>query len=189
MVLGQDEPPEKEGDMLVRMRCCHLEHKGEAWTLDLGDDRAEIRDAAGNVRGEYTSAEAAEQFLLPSFSESIKQLRAPIDGELWYFDVPRDGLKQIKAYLDRAVVAVGPEAIRAVRNQALRDCLIGLGGVLVGTVLTVGSYLRAAQNPDGGGYVITYGLILFGLIMLGKGVYGFLRYGRLQKLSPRDEKG
>jgi hypothetical protein len=171
------------------MRCCHLEHKGEAWTLDLGDDRAEIRDAAGNVRGEYTPTEAAEQFLLPIFSESVKQFRALIDGELWYFDVPRDGLQQIKAYRDRAVVTVGPEAVRAVRNQALRDSLIGLGGVVAGVVLTVGSFLRAAQNPDGGGYVITYGLILFGLVMLGKGVYGFLRYGQLQKLSQVNKDG
>jgi hypothetical protein len=170
------------------MRCCHLKHKGEMWILDLGDDRAEIRDTEENIRAVYTRDEAAEQFLLPSFSESIKQFRAPIDGQLWYFDVARGDLKQIKAYIDQAVVTAGPGAVRAVRNSAIRDTLIGIGGVAVGTALTVGSYLHAEQNP-GGEYVITYGVILFGLVMIGKGIYGFLRHGHLQKLSSTQEEG
>jgi hypothetical protein len=175
--------------MLVPMRCCHLKHKGEVWGLDLGDDRAQIRDAAGNVRAEYTRCEAAERFLLPSFSESIKQFRAPIDGELWYFDVARGDLKQIKAYIDQAVVAAGPEAIGAVRRRAVRETLLGIGGLAVGTALTMGSYLHAAQDPGGGEYVITYGVILFGLVMIGKGIYDFLQHGQLQKLSQTQEEG
>lgn len=54
--------------MLLAMRCCHLEHKGETWNLVLEDNGAEIRDAGGNVRAVYTREEAAQQFLLPSFS-------------------------------------------------------------------------------------------------------------------------
>jgi hypothetical protein len=169
------------------MRCCHREHKGEVWTLDLGADGATVQDARRAVRGEYGRAEVAEQFRLPSFSESVKQLRIPIDGELWYFDVARADLKEIKAYLDQAVVAAGPEAVRAVRNRALRDTVIGAGVFVAGVALTVGSYLRAAQNPAGGQYVVTYGLILVGLVMVGKGVYGLVRYGRLQKLAQEHE--
>jgi hypothetical protein len=169
------------------MRCCHLKHKGESWTLDLGDEGAAIRDAAGKVRAEFAREEAAEQFLLPSFSESVKQFRAPVEGELWYFDVARDGLKEIKACLDQSVVAAGPEAMKAIRNRAIRETLIGSAGVIGGTALTVGSYLHAAQNPGGGEYYVTYGLILFGLVLLGKGIYGFLRYGQLQKLAQARE--
>lgn len=102
---------------------------------------------------------------------------------MWYFDMGRTGLKQIKTYMDQAVVAAGPQAVRAVRNRALRDTLIGLGGAALGTVLSIGSYLHAAQAPGGGEYFVNYGVILFGLIMIGKGVKGFLRYGQLQKLS------
>ncbi|HEY7327673.1 MAG TPA: hypothetical protein VH592_08540 [Gemmataceae bacterium] len=171
------------------MKCCHREHKNEVWTLDLGDDAAEIRDAGGNVRAQFTRDQAAGQFLLPSFSESIKQFRAPIEGELWYFDVARGDLKQIKTYIDQAVVASGPEAMRTVRNHALRDMLIGIGAFGIGTFLTVGSYLHAAQNPEGGEYFISYGAVLFGLIMIGKGVYGLIRYRQLQKLSQTPPAG
>lgn len=176
--------------MQVQMRCCHLKHKGEVWTLDLGDNRAEIRDSGENVRAEYTREEAAEQFLMPSFSESIKQFRAPIDGEIWYFDVARPDLKQIKAFIDQAMVAAGPEAVRAVRNHAIRDTLIGLAAVSIGGALTIGSYLQAAQDPNGGEYVVTYGAVLFGLVMIGKGIYGFMRHGQLQTLSqkPQDSR-
>jgi hypothetical protein len=176
------------GIMHVRMRCCHLEHKGEVWKLALEDNHAEIRDADGTVRAEYTRQQAVQQFLLPSFSESIKQFRAPLEGELWYFDVARNGLKQIKAYLDKAVVAAGPKAVRAVRNRALRDTLIGVGGVVLGTALSIGSYLHAAQTEGNGEYFVTYGVILFGLIMIGKGINSFLCYGKLQKLSQKERR-
>ncbi len=136
--------------MQVPMRCCHLKHKGEAWVLDLGAEGAEVRDASGDVRAQFTREEAAESFLLPSFSESIKQFRVPVDGELWYFDVAKNDLKEIKAYINQAVVAAGPEAVVAVRNRAIRDGLIGLGGVAAGVALTLGSFFNAAQNPVGG---------------------------------------
>lgn len=174
--------------MQVPMRCCHLKHKGEAWVLDLGDEGAEVRDASGGVRAQFTREEAAEAFLLPSFSESIKRFRVPVDGELWYFDVAKNDLKEIKAYINQAVVASGPEAVVAVRNRAIRDGLIGLGGVAAGVALTLGSFFNAAQNPGGGEYVVTYGLVLAGLIMIGKGIYGFVRYGQLKKMS-QDQAG
>jgi hypothetical protein len=164
------------------MKCCHLKHKNEVCTLDLNDDGAQIRDAAGNVRAQFTRDQAA-QFLLPSFSETVKQFRAPVDGELWYFNVARDDLKQIKAHIEQAVVAAGPEAVSTVRNRAIRDALIGLGSVGLGVALTVGSDSHAGQDPQGGEYFVTLGLVLFGLVMIGKGVYGFLRYRQLQKLS------
>jgi hypothetical protein len=167
----------------VQMRCCHLKHKGEMWTLDLTEDGAVVQDAGSNVRAEFTREEAAESFLFPSFSESIKQFRIPIEGELWYFDVAKEDLKQIKSFVDQAVVAVGPEAVGAVRNTAIRDTLIGIGGVIGGTVLTLGSFFKAAENADGGEYIVTYGLILVGLIAIGKGIYGFVRYGQLKQLS------
>ncbi len=175
--------------MLIQMRCCHLQHKGETWTMELGEEHAEIRDATGTVRCEFSRQEAAEQFLLPSFSQSIKQFRAPVSGQLWYFDVPRDDLKRIKAYVDQSVVSAGPQAVRSVRNRALRDLLIGVGGLAVGIALTVASFLHAAQNPNAGEYVVTYGLMLFGLVMIGKGVYGHVRYSQLRKLSQTQTSG
>jgi hypothetical protein len=77
----------------------------------------------------------------------------------------------------------GPEAVSAVRTKALRDCLIGLGAAILGVVMTVGSYMYAASKDEGGSYVITWGLVLFGLVMLGKGAYGFMRHAGLQKKS------
>ena len=51
--------------MATPMKCWRRGHRGETWTLDLDRDRAVLRDAAGVVRGEFTHAEAAGQFLMP----------------------------------------------------------------------------------------------------------------------------
>ena len=170
--------------MAIPMKCWHRDHKGEMWSLDLGDERAELRDAAGAMRGEFTRDEAGEQFLMPSFSESIKQFRLPVGGELWYFDVGKDDLKQIRAYIEHSVAAAGPDAVRAVRNAAIRDGVIGLVVLLVGVGITIGTHLKEADDPEGGTQsVVMYGAILVGLIMLGKGIYGLVRYNRLKTLA------
>lgn len=169
--------------MRIDMRCCHAQHKGETWILELGKDDARVIDAAGAVRGEFTRAEAHENFHLPSFSESIKQFRVPVDGQLWYFNVAKPDLQQIKAYLDESVVAAGPEAVQSVRNRALRDGAIGVVALAIGIGITLFTLLRADANPEGGEYVVMYGPMIFGVVMLGRGVFGLMRYSRLKSVS------
>jgi hypothetical protein len=179
----------RRGIVSISMRCCHLQHKGETWTLDLRDEQAQIRDAAGKVRGEYPRTEVNDLFLMPSFSESIKQFRAAIDGEMWFFDVAKDDLKQIKAYLNQSLASGGIDAMLPVRNRGFRDLLIGLAAIVVGVGVTVASYLNAAQKPEGGEYSIVYGAVLFGIIMFGKGIYGLVRYQALKKLLESNPGG
>jgi len=106
---------------------------------------------------------------------------------MWYFDVAKRDLAEIKTYLNESVVAAGPEAVRAVRNRALRDLLIGIVAVLLGIGLTVASFL-AAENEEDGRFYVTYGAILFGLVMAGKGIWGFAQYGKLQRLLREQEQ-
>lgn len=165
------------------MKCCHVKHKGEIWHLDLGGEGAAVRDPAGNVRAEFTPEEAAGSFKLPSFSESIKQFRLPVDGQEWYFDVDKDGLRQIKAFMDAAVVAAGPGAINALRTAALRDLVLGVLVTLGGIGLTVFGYMKAANDPQGGKYYVTYGLVIAGLVMVGRGIVNLSRYNRLKRVA------
>jgi hypothetical protein len=167
----------------VEMRCCHVKHKGEIWHLDLGGEGATIRDAAGNVRAEFTPEQAAAAFTLPSFSESIKQFRAPINGEEWYFDVGKEGLKEIRAFMDAGVVAAGPEALKSLRSKAIRDLLVGAAMAVGGAVLSVMSFQQAANNPQGGTYYVTYGLVIAGLVALGRGGYQLSRHNRLKQIA------
>ena len=165
----------------IEMKCCHVKHKGEVWTLDLEDDGVSITDASGAQRTYLERAEAEKSVLLPSFSESIKQLRAPVDGQTWYFDVAKPDLKTIKAYLDAPVVAAGPEALTAIRTRGWRDVAIGIGAAVLGVGISVAGYLSAANNPNGGGgYTVTYGLVIVGLCMIARGIYNLLRYSKLK---------
>jgi hypothetical protein len=167
----------------VEMRCCHLKYKGEIWRLDLGGEGTTIRDAAGNARSEFKPEEAAAVFRLPSFSESIKQFRPPVDGEEWYFDVGKDGLKEIRAFMDAAVVAAGPEALQAMRSSAIRELLLGAVLAVAGVVMSIGSFMAAANNPQGGQYYVTYGLVIAGLVVNGRGGYQLARYKRLKRVA------
>jgi hypothetical protein len=126
---------------------------------------------------------------MPSFSESIKYFGIVIDGKVQRFDVPRAGLKEIRAFTYRVTLASGPEAVRAVQRRAIRDTLIGAVCVVAGIALTIGAYLAAANKLRDGRYSVFYGLVLFGLVMLGRGIYRFRQYRELQRIHSGTEGG
>jgi hypothetical protein len=166
--------------MAIQLRC--VDHKSEVWSLDLGGEAVVVRDAAGASVGEFTIQAAAGHFQLPSFSQSIKYLGITLDATVYRFDVSKDDLRQIKALINRSILSAGPQAIRSVRNRAIRDTLGGAACAVGGVVLSVVSYLSAANNANKR-YTITSGLVVFGLIMFGKGVYGFRQYGQVKRIS------
>jgi hypothetical protein len=168
--------------MTVSLRCVDKDHKGEEWALDLGSDKVIVRDAMGGLVAEFPVAEAAGRFQMPSFSENIKYFGIAFADQIRRFDVPKDGLKEIRAFNNRLTAAAGPEAVQAVKNRAVRDTLIGVACAIGGVVLTVGSYMAAANDPKGGRYTVTYGLVIFGLAMLAKGIYGFMQYGQIKRV-------
>jgi hypothetical protein len=169
--------------MPIQLRCVDKDHQGEQWTLDLDGDKVLVRDAASKVVAELSPEDAAARFQMPSFSENVKYFGIAIGDRIQRFDVSKDGLREIRDFNNRLTVRGGPEAVQAVRNKAIRDTAIGVLCAVGGTVLTVGSYLSAANKPEGGNYTIAYGLVLFGLVVLGKGIYGFVQYGRIKALS------
>jgi hypothetical protein len=169
--------------MSIRLRCLHKDHKDETWKLDLDGDPVTLKDESGTVVWEMPANVAITQFQMPSFSESIKYFGILFGKEIRQFDVSKEGLKEIKTFLNKSVLAAGPEAVAAVRTKAIRDLLLGAACAIGGVVLTVGSYTAAAQKPEGGKYTVTYGLVIFGLIMLGRGVYGFVRHNQLKSLA------
>jgi hypothetical protein len=169
--------------MAISLKCLHKDHKGETWTLDLESDPVVVKDESGKVVWQMPANVAITQFQMPSFSESIKYFGILFGNEIRQFDVSKDGMKDIKAFLNRSLLAAGPEAVAAVRTRAIRDVLLGAACTIGGVVLTVGSYTAAAQKPEGGKYTVTYGLVIFGLILLGRGAYGFVRHGQLKGMA------
>jgi hypothetical protein len=164
-------------------RVGNKEQTGQMWTLDLGKETVVLTDHEGKVAIEFPAAEATGRFQFPSFSQSIKWFGVANDQGIWTFDVPKVDLTLIKGYVDRSIVTAGPEAIAGVRASAIRTMLIGAACTAGGIVITVGSYAAAAQKPEGGKYTITHGLIIVGIIMFVKGVYGWFQYTRLQGLA------
>jgi hypothetical protein len=175
--------------MSVTLRCVDKQRKGEVWTLELEDHKAVIRRPTGDVAGAFSPADAVERFQMPSFSESIKYFGVRLGDELHRFDVAKSDLKQIKLFINRTIAAAGPEAVQAVRNKAIRDALIGAACIVAGIVLSLGSFLAVADKPEGGTYYVAYGLPLFGLIMVGKGIYGFMQHGQLKQLTEISNSG
>lgn len=168
--------------MGISMTCVDKDEKGSVWTLDLGADEVVLRDAAGRPAARIPVGEAGGRLVLPSFSENVKYFAVPVGDQFRRFSVPRQGLKEIRAYVNRQTAAAGPEAVTAVRNAAIRDALIGIAAAVGGVVLTTLSYMHPIAQPGGSKFKVAYGLVLFGLVMICKGVYGYLRYNQIKAM-------
>jgi len=77
--------------------------------------------------------------------------------------------------LDGLVFGNRPDAVRELKSKAFRNMLIGSGSMGAGIVLTYLGYRAAGLGNNGGQYRILYGLILFGLGVLVKGVADYRR--------------
>jgi hypothetical protein len=174
--------------MPIELRCIEKKHKNELWELRLGREKVWVTNAAGEVVGEFEPDDVSRYFQLPSFSESIKYFGILLGERWWRFNVDRDGLRRIRNYINRTIVAAGPEAVQAVRNRALRDLVVGVLLAVAGVVITVVTYSIAANKPGGGKYYITYGLVIVGLVMAGKGTYGFSQYSSLKRMAAAQDE-
>ena|SRR5690242_2672559 len=61
------------------------------------------------------------------------------------------------------------------KQQSLKTMLVGLGILVVGLLITVGTYAAAASSPRGGSYFVTYGLIVVGGLRFFQGLVGWLK--------------
>ena len=88
-----------------------------------------------------------------------------------------------KAPIDSSVAEAAADAQllankRERRRGYAKHMLTG-GGLLLGLVVTIGSYAAAVTSEGGGSYVITWGIVLAGLGDFGYGLVGWL--GELKK--------
>ena len=148
------------------------------WTLDITDGQATLRDPTGQMRNAFTPRDADEQFALPSFSKS-SPLQIPADEGVLSCDASKEGLKHIRAFMRRGAQAAGPEALRTRRNKAV---LILAGGAVVTSIGILLAILRVTQRggPDGR---IGIGTIVFGGVLLGRGIYALIECARVARLG------
>src|SRR5262249_15130270 len=97
------------------------------------------------------------------------------------FNPDKEAVSAIKSYFNASIAAGGPEAIAALKRSGLRDLGIGVAAALLGIGLTVASLMHPTEDAQGGSKsTILYGLVLFGLIWAGKGIYTLVRAAKIQ---------
>jgi hypothetical protein len=155
---------------------------GDLWTLDLGEDALRLLDPQGAVTSEFPRAEADRRILLPSFSENRKAIwfLAAADRVV-HLNPDKPAVAAIKDYLNQSIALAGPEAIADLKKKGYRDLAIGAVSTVAGVVVTAVSLAHPSPSADGQGKsTIMYGLILFGLIMVGRGIAALIRASKIQ---------
>jgi hypothetical protein len=138
-----------------------------------------LTDSEGAARASFSRAEAEARFVLPSFWESIKDLGVRGDtGDVVWFVPDGESVARIKTYLHGALAAQGRAAISAVRRRGWLLVLAGVGITALAVSVMVASMARAFGNPEGGKYYVTIGGIVFGLLVLSRGVAALVKASR-----------
>lgn len=164
--------------MRIEMVCRNKPFKQSACALVLEEGRAELTTEDGSVLfcGSYQELDAASRF--PSFADSIKYFGLQHEERILDFDMAKGDVKAIRRELDGQTIAANPGMAQ---RMALKGKLSLVGGtalIVAGPVLSLMSYQAVAEN--GGRYYIWYGLSIFGIVLLGRGI-GLLRRSSTMK--------
>ena len=155
--------------MAVELRCAVRGFTDRTWFLDVSGPHAVVTTADGQPFCKFTPEEASARFLVPHFGSKIDKFTICLDEQSVPFKVSKQGLKEIKSFLLRSVATQGSEAIDEFKSRAGKCMLIGLGSIVLGAVLSIGSYMAAASQPEGGSYWVFTGLIGYGIYSLVRG--------------------
>lgn len=170
--------------MRMTLECMKKGHKKEIWELKIKDeDTIDIHNPAGELVDSFDRGAVVNDFVLPSFVQSVPYSNIPLSGELWAFKISKGDTRKIKQFIDQSVVSDGADSIDSVRKTAMRDLLIGIPLALVGIGISVASFVAASGGAEGGRYTLTTGMIGVGLFWAGKGLYGLNRHKKLMAMS------
>ncbi len=109
-----------------------------------------------------------EQVVEAVYDYAAQRMMAGISHAQIEKDLIEKGLDQEAAHT--VVSNLNDMKSKAVRGAATKNMLIGGLICAVGTVITVWSYTAAANNAQGGSYVVAWGAIIFGAIQFFRGV-------------------
>lgn len=154
-------------------------HQGQAWKFTLGYDTVRLWNANGELVAEFSPELATQAFEFPSFSESIRHFSVQLPESRLRFDVDKKHLDYLRTFANLATISAGPAAVRAVRNKALRDLVLGIGAIAAGALLA-GAVLTQVKRVRGLKIVVV--LVVVGVSMTAKGVYGYRQYRTMQRL-------
>jgi hypothetical protein len=169
--------------MVVELRCTESGRTNDVWHINIERAHAILLGPRGEELTRLTSEQAAGVFQLPSFVDNVPRFGLRDGNRTVSFSVCKEGLKHLRSFVDRAIVAQGPEVIMELKSKAARSIAIGVASLIGGVGLSVAGYVLAANNPNGGRYTVFYGLAIFGIISFVRGVQNFNHYNKLARVG------
>jgi hypothetical protein len=167
--------------MSIEFRCAESGRTNDVWNINITPGHAAIIGPRGEELTRLTPDQAAGVFQFPSFSDNIAKFGLRDGDRTVRFNVSKEGLAQLRSFIDRVIVAQGPEVVLEFKAKAMKSIAIGTAALLGGVGVSVAGYLLAANNPNGGRYTVFYGLAIFGVITFVKGVQNFNHYSKLAR--------
>ena len=173
----------------VWLKVAGARDRDSEWVLFLNEKGGYLENARERIVLNFDRADAPAHFIFPSFLQSIKNLGIRTDdGDVVWF-LPHVGpIATIKKYLHGAIAAQGPKAIRSLRLRGWLLLLAGLTLTLGSTALSIISLIAAHTNPEGGRYVLAFGLIIAGLVLTSRGVVHLSNAGRAARHTAKEEE-
>jgi hypothetical protein len=159
------------------------------WVLELTGDWVRVLDHEDRSAGKWSPAKGVARFQMPSFWASRKKFGIVLEDGAIDFDVGAKDLRKIQAYADRVYVGEHPDA--PTRALIFGGLMVagGLAMIVVAAAVWYLTYERAANNPEGGRYLIWTGGIFVGICTACQGVYKMCQYSKWKRLAAESEDG
>lgn len=159
--------------MSVELQCLAKGCKNDVWAITFDDTPATVLGPDRQPLVRLTPQQAAGVFQMPSGTRNF----ALRDGDRTVeFKISHEGAAEVRSFIGDAMLSPRPRAVvidsddGATRSRAIRDICLGLLLLVGGIGISVGSFLAAANSPNGGRYTILYGAPIVGFVWLMRGL-------------------
>ena len=169
--------------MQFQMKCRTKPYQGQVFTLTSEGSNLRIVDPSGKEIIRIDPADMSKLLRFPSFSDSIKYFGVWLGNGLVEFELASGEIKIVRTFVDQTSAKQNPEFAAKLRVKSIGMIVGGIAAMIAGPLASVLSYQNASQGVDNGRYFIYYGLPIFGLAILVKGIVGLCRVSALQKDS------
>lgn len=169
--------------MSIRLRFAHWGHRGEVWTLDLGE-KVVLRDASGATVAAFPYQEAPAYLEVPGFFAEVKYLGIRTNTGLKRFRLDKHDMHAVCVFVEYLRAKQDPEAPRKARRWAVIRMTGGLALAVVGIV----SFIVAGNRGDSYDDTVV-SAVLAAIVYFVYGLSTWRQAARMQRLAQEESWG
>ena len=165
---------------VMELTCVVKPFKKQKWNLYLSRSGMQLIDTEGESVIAVTPEAASSLLQIPGGTSKYSHLGVDLAGVELKFKIIKQDLEVLHRYVDTVAVAAGPESLNEIRKGAMRQLVLGIGGLIaLAAFIILLAVLGVKPKQIGQLWTWLPVGVIASLFALARGMNGLKRHRRL----------